>query len=95
MEIEKTSVAGTLESSDVLITIEPAAAGIEIDLKSDVEKQFGALIRRVILETLAELQVTKAKIIAVDKGALDCVIIARIKTAVYRSSSKRAYEWKV
>jgi len=95
MQIEKISVAGTLESSDILITIEPSANGIEIDLKSDVEKQFGALIRRVILETLAELQVTAAKVTAVDKGALDCAIKARVKTAVYRSSPTCGYEWKV
>jgi citrate lyase subunit gamma (acyl carrier protein) len=93
MEIKNTAVAGTLESSDIMVTVEPGVKGVEIDLKSSVEKQFGAEIRRVIAATLAELGVKAARVIAVDKGALDCVVVARVKTAVYRASGAAEYSW--
>lgn len=96
MNIAKTAVAGTMESSDIMITLEPQTAGVEIELKSIVEKQFGREIRQVINETLAELGVTAAKVTAVDKGALDCAIRARVKTAVYRAVGETVpYQWKV
>ncbi|MDR0997948.1 MAG: citrate lyase acyl carrier protein [Treponema sp.] len=95
MDIIKPGVAGTLESSDIMITVEPGGKGIEIDLQSIVEKQFGAEIRRAILETLGELSVEQARISAVDKGALDCTIRARAKTAVYRANGQDSYDWKV
>ncbi|MDR1025436.1 MAG: citrate lyase acyl carrier protein [Treponema sp.] len=95
MDIIKPGVAGTLESSDIMITVEPGGQGIEIDLQSIVEKQFGGEIRRAILETLAELLVEHARIRAVDKGALDCTIRARTKTAVYRANGADSFDWKV
>jgi len=94
MNIIKSSVAGTMESSDIMVTIEPGSKGIEIELKSMVEKQFGQQIRSVITNTLAELQVKSAKVIAVDKGALDCTIQARVKTAVFRASGESCAEWR-
>jgi citrate lyase subunit gamma (acyl carrier protein) len=101
MEILRNSVAGTLESSDIMINLEPLEQGkngVEIELQSIVEKQFGREIRRAIAETLAELGVDKVKVNAVDKGALDCTIRARTKTAVYRAGGNcggdPAYEWK-
>ena len=95
MEIKQTVVAGTLESSDVMVTLEGGGEGIEIDLTSIVEKQFGREIRRAITETMLELGVENVKVKAVDKGALDCTIRARVKTAVYRACGKAAHEWKV
>jgi citrate lyase subunit gamma (acyl carrier protein) len=96
MEIQKTGLAGTLESSDIMITLEPNVGGVAIEVSSVVEKQFGQEIRRVISETLTELGVTQAKVTAVDKGALDCAIRARVKTAAYRASDcGKPYEWKV
>ena len=86
MEIKETAVAGTLESSDIQIMISKAATGIQIDLQSDVEKQFGDQIRNVITTTLNALDVTAAKVKAVDKGALDCVIKARTIAPVQRAS---------
>jgi citrate lyase subunit gamma (acyl carrier protein) len=94
MDIIKGGVAGTMESSDIMITIEPGTAGIEIDLQSVVEKQFGGEIRRAILETLAELSVRDARISAVDKGALDCTIRARTKTAVFRAGGQDSWDWR-
>ncbi|MDR0624206.1 MAG: citrate lyase acyl carrier protein [Treponema sp.] len=95
MEIQQNSVAGTMESSDIMISLAPGSSGIEIDLQSIVEKQFGQEIRRAITETLDSLAVKNVRVQAVDKGALDCVIRARVKTAVYRASGDSRYNWKV
>jgi citrate lyase subunit gamma (acyl carrier protein) len=95
MDVKKTSVAGTMESSDIMVTLEPGAGSIEIDLESIVEKQFGREIRRAISETLESLQIRSAKVKAVDKGALDCTIRARVKTAAARSNEKIVFDWKV
>lgn len=93
MQLTKSGVAGTMESSDILITLEPGENGIEIELNSTVEKQFGKEIRRVIQDTLQELKVENAKVSAVDKGALNCAIKARVKTAAYRAAENPSYEW--
>ena len=94
MEIKQTSVAGTMESSDVMVTLESGSNGIEIELTSIVEKQFGREIRKAITETLSSLGVENVKVKAVDKGALDCTIRARVKAAVYRANGGKNGEWK-
>ena len=86
MEVLKTAMAGTLESSDCLVTVEPGQGKVELDLDSAVLHQFGKQIRKVIFETLDRLDVTDAKVTVVDKGALDCTIKARVECAVYRSN---------
>lgn len=97
MEIIKSSIAGTVESSDIQISIEPKEeTGIEIELKSSVEKQFGKQVRKVITETLDALGVKSARVIATDKGALDCVIKARVQCAAFRAADiKEKYDWEV
>jgi len=91
--IEKTSIAGTLESSDIMITIAPGEDGISIDLTSTVEKQFGRQIRSEIEGALREIGVTGAKVTAVDKGALDCAIRARVRAAAYRAAGEKNFPW--
>lgn len=94
MVIEQAGVAGTMESSDIMVTLEPNGdSGVEIELESTVEKQFGREIRRVIGETLQELGVEHARVVAVDKGALDCAVRARVKAAAYRGSGEAKYAW--
>lgn len=85
MDINKAAVAGTLESSDCMVSIEPCSTGVEFSLESVVAHQFGNQIKKIALETLAHLGVENVKITIVDKGALDCTIKARIEAAVYRS----------
>lgn len=94
MEIQKIGTAGTVESSDIMVTIEPSENGIEIELESSVEKQFGDQIRQVINDTLSKLDITDAKVTAVDQGALDCTIQARTIVAVHRAANKDTYNWK-
>ena len=92
MDLRKAATAGTMESNDIMVTLEPAeAGGIQIDLTSNVLQQFGAQIRSVITETLTE----NAAVTAVDKGALDCTIRARVTAALFRSAGSAAYRWEV
>lgn len=77
--------AGTLESSDAYVELEPGNGKIEIQLDSVVERQFGDHIRQVVMEVLQAQGVTSARVKLVDRGALDCVIRARVETAVERA----------
>ena len=90
MQIEKNAVAGTLESSDAMVTVEPGTAGIELDISSSVMNQYGRQIRATVLETLDRLGVTEGRVTVVDKGALDCTIKARVECAVFRSCGASA-----
>jgi citrate lyase subunit gamma (acyl carrier protein) len=87
-EIIQRAVAGTLESSDVFVTLEPNASGLEIEIDSVVQNQFGDAIRKVAEEVLSEQKVQNAKLSIVDRGALDCVIRARVETAVLRGKGE-------
>lgn len=87
-EIVRRATAGTLESSDAYVELEPGAGEIEIELDSVVEGQFGAQIRRVVAEVLDEQGVGSARVKLVDRGALDCVIRARVETAVARAKGE-------
>ena len=86
MKIQKPAVAGTLESSDCMVTVEPGAGQLELDLDSTVIRQYGRQIRKVICETLDRLEVSDARVTVVDKGALDCTIKARVECAVMRAA---------
>lgn len=85
MEIKKTAIAGTLESSDVQIMLSKGTAGVEFDLVSDVAKQFSDEIKSTIKETLAVYGIENAVVKVVDKGALDMVIKSRTITVIQRS----------
>lgn len=84
MEILKPAAAGTLESSDAMVTVEPGE-GVTLELSSSVMNQYGRQIKATVLETLERLDVKNVHITVVDKGALDCTLKARVECAVYRS----------
>ena len=89
----KTSTAGTMKSGDIMIQIAPTdRPGLNVELQSSVEYQFGDQIRQVITETLTSLGVTQADVHATDKGALDCTIRARVTAAAVRATGKDV--WK-
>lgn len=90
MEILKPAAAGTLESSDAQVTVEPGENGIELSLTSSVMNQYGRQIKATVLETLERLDVSAAKVMVVDKGALDCTLKARVECAVLRSCGQSA-----
>ncbi len=87
--ITKTAQAGTLESSDVMITVAPGTqgSGIVIELESIVLAQYGEEIKAVLEKTVKNQEVTDIYIKAVDRGALDCTICARILTALSRAGA--------
>ncbi|MBU1020662.1 MAG: citrate lyase acyl carrier protein [Firmicutes bacterium] len=75
--------AGSLESSDCLITIAPSE-DLVINIESVVFEQFGDDILRVISETLKLHKITKLNVLCQDKGALDYTIKSRLETAIKR-----------
>ncbi|MFC2734420.1 MAG: citrate lyase acyl carrier protein [Oribacterium sp.] len=89
MTIEKSAMAGTLESSDAQVTVEPAD-GLKLFIESSVINQYGRQIKATVLETLERLGVKDAKVSVVDKGALDCTLKARVECAVLRSCNASA-----
>lgn len=83
-KIVKTGRAGSLESNDLIVEIEPADDLI-IEIKSVVEDIFKDQIENVVRHTLKDLNIDKAKIRIDDRGALDFTISARVETAVKRA----------
>lgn len=79
----KIGVAGTVESNDCLITVE-ANDKLEIIIESIVIEFFGEQIKKVIEDTLAELNIKAIKVTCNDKGALDYTIKSRLVTAIKR-----------
>lgn len=88
MEIRKDAMAGTQESSDIVVTVMPGEEGIQINLVSVVERYYGDSIRATIRSVLEQMGVENANVEAVDHGALDCTIRARVTTAVRRASGE-------
>lgn len=86
MKVTKTATAGTLESSDLLVSVKPAS-GITIKVESDVIEQYGNNIKNIVNDKLEELNIKDVSIKIQDKGALDYAIIARLETALKRASS--------
>ena len=96
MDLVKTAMAGTMESGDIMVTIEPqTSGGITLDLTSSVMQQYGRRIEEVIRETLGELAVENAAVSAVDKGALDCTVRARVSAAAFRCAQEENDHWEV
>ena len=88
MNITSLAVAGTLESSDIYVEVEPSDE-LELNIESVVLSQFGDEIRATILSVLEELGVKNGKISVQDKGAIDCTIRARVETAVRRAGGEK------
>lgn len=94
MEMKKEALAGTLESSDAMVRIGPSdEPGIQLELESLVKQQFGAAIELVVRETLASLGVTRARVAIDDKGALDCILRARVQAAALRAAEQVQLPW--
>ena len=91
-EVLKPASAGTMESSDVLVELVPAE-GRQIQLTSVVEAQFGDSIIATMTEVLESFGITDAFVDAVDRGALDWIIRARMQAACCRATGV-AFDWK-
>ncbi len=79
--------AGTFESSDIMVLIEPVEGetGRQIDIDSTVMLQYEEDIKATINKVLDELGIQNVHLIAKDKGALTPTIEARVETAIKRS----------
>ena len=84
MEIRCRASAGTLESSDAYVEIEPGCGEVDVQIQSVVAAQFGAQIERTVREVLEECGVDDVSIRVVDRGALECVLRALVETAILR-----------
>nr|WP_321502180.1 citrate lyase acyl carrier protein [uncultured Dethiosulfovibrio sp.] len=81
----KTAVAGTLESSDVMVSYSPSDSDLEIVVESIVVKQRGRLIKSVLEEITSCRGVLKGVLTVQDRGALECTLRARVETALDRA----------
>ena len=83
-DIIKLATAGTDEKSDAVITVEPNESGLQLEIRSVVMNQFGPAIEATVREVLAEMGIENAVVTVADRGALDCVLRARLETAILR-----------
>lgn len=85
MRIQKTAGAGSMESNDAMILIEPGDGEVEIMIESVVQKQFGKQIEKAVREVLDDYRINDARVVVRDKGAVECTLKARCETAILRS----------
>ncbi len=81
------SQAGTFESSDLIVLIEPGEdnAGRKIEIESIVLLQYGDNLKSIVAEMLDQYEIADIHVILKDKGALEPVVRARMETAILRS----------
>jgi len=90
MKITNKAQAGSFESSDVLVMVEPSdAKGRNIEFSSTVGVQYGESILAEIHKVLDELKVEDVQMIVNDKGALVPTIRARVETARTRGRGQQ------
>jgi citrate lyase subunit gamma (acyl carrier protein) len=87
MNIIKKAQAGTMQSSDLMVFVEPSD-GLKVEIDSTVKKQFEHLIRSTIDAVLVANGVTSGIIRITDRGALDYAIEARLETALKRAGEE-------
>jgi citrate lyase subunit gamma (acyl carrier protein) len=85
MMIAKKAQAGTIQSSDLVVFVEPAAE-LVVEIESTVKRQFEHLIRAKIEEVLRLHGVAAGRVRVNDRGALDYAIQARLETALLRAA---------
>lgn len=83
MKLKQAAKAGTYSSNDIMIFLYPSDS-LEIELESTVYELYGRHIKGLIKEVLEENQLTNVRVHAIDKGALDYTIRARLLTAIQR-----------
>lgn len=91
MKILKKAQAGSFESSDILILVEPnkKGEGRKIEIESGVFVQYGDKIKALINKVLDDYDITEVHLKAHDKGAIDAVICARMETVLLRALDKQ------
>lgn len=85
MKINKSAAAGSMESNDAMILIEPGEGEVEIAIESVVMRQFGKQIEKAVKDVLDEYEIEDARVWVRDKGAVECTLKARTETAILRA----------
>ena len=85
MKIIKSAAAGSMESNDAMILIEPGEGEVEIAIESVVMRQFGQQIESAVKSVLDEYEIDDARVWVRDKGAVECTLKARTETAILRA----------
>ncbi len=94
MEIKQAAIVGTLESSDIQISILPnPGKGRDIQLQSVVKTQYGDAIIATLTEVLEFFGIEDAVVNAADRGALEWVIRARMQAACCRALGIK-FDWE-
>lgn len=95
MKIIKSAQAGTLESCDASVTVEPSGSQVlELIVESASDGRFSERIREASLSVLAELGVESAKITVRERSALDCTVRARVAAACLRAAGRTDIPWE-
>ncbi|SUC46459.1 Citrate lyase gamma chain [Providencia stuartii] len=79
-----------------MVRIEPLedTQEVSIQISSSVEKQFGDAIEKIVLELIEQHEIEGAQIIIDDKGALECVLRARLEALLARACDITALPWE-
>ena len=85
MDIIQVGMAGTLESCDAAVTVEPREGGIELVIDC-ADKRFAGHVRAAAMLALTEAEVSAARVSVRDRSALDCTIRARVLAACHRAA---------
>ena len=91
MKLLRKAQAGTFESSDIIILVEPVPekTGRKLEISSSVMLQYGEMLTNLINIILDKYKIKDIHLVAKDKGALEPTIIARLETAIERSLNQQ------
>ena len=85
-KIVKTACCGNeAQNADCVVTIAHGNGSIEFELNSLVQTQYGESIKASTYDELAKYGITDCKISIVDRGAIDCVLRARLEAVIKRA----------
>ncbi len=85
--IKRTAQAGTLESSDCVVTVSPGK-GINLDYRGANAMLFQKRTHTLVETLLKQKGIGDADIQIQDQGALEPTMVARISTALARASKE-------
>ncbi len=82
--IKRTAQAGTLESSDCVVTVSPGK-GLSLEYRGNNAMLFQDRTKKLVEQVTREKGVGDVDIQIQDQGALEPTIVARISTALARA----------
>jgi len=90
--IRNSAQAGSFESGDAMVRVRPAdEEKLTLKVESKVSQRFSKAIQQTVRAVADELGVTAAYVDIIDRGALDFVLRARVRTALKRAMGVGAH----